>query len=190
MTHTHDDFECPILRDYINIKSWLAYEQNPYSMHWVRSGSCHRETPLGFDILPAITRLQTKMNIWLLHDTTTPRSSELGGCATLAQPVQPWVAAPSPVWLSIIIATMTHQHDSTSTSHYDIVALAASSSAWLGSTIASMTQYLHHVAVKSPRHHRQHDLTSTYRHRQYDSAASLPAWLDRDITQRLDHQYQ
>jgi hypothetical protein len=27
----HDDFECPSPRDYVDIKSWLAYEQNPYS---------------------------------------------------------------------------------------------------------------------------------------------------------------
>jgi hypothetical protein len=29
MTHTHDDFECPSLRDYVDTKSRLAYEKNP-----------------------------------------------------------------------------------------------------------------------------------------------------------------
>jgi hypothetical protein len=31
MTHTHDSFERPSPRDYVDTKSWLAYEQNPYS---------------------------------------------------------------------------------------------------------------------------------------------------------------
>jgi hypothetical protein len=121
----HDDFECPSPRDYVDTKSWLAYEQNPYSTHWVRSGSCHREMSLGYDILPAITRLQANTNIWLLHDATTPRCSELEGCATLPRPVQPWVAAPSTAWLGSIVASMTwqhhHQHDSASTSHNNLI---------------------------------------------------------------------
>jgi hypothetical protein len=50
MTHTHDDFECPSLRDYVASKSRLAYEQNSYSTHWVRLGSCRKETSLGYDI--------------------------------------------------------------------------------------------------------------------------------------------
>jgi hypothetical protein len=32
-THTHDDFECLSLRDYVDTKFWLTYEQNPYSTH-------------------------------------------------------------------------------------------------------------------------------------------------------------
>jgi hypothetical protein len=36
-TYTHDNFECPSPRAYVDIKSWLAYEQNPYSTCWVRS---------------------------------------------------------------------------------------------------------------------------------------------------------
>jgi hypothetical protein len=36
-THMHDNFECPSPRDYIDTKSWLAYEQNTYSTHWVWS---------------------------------------------------------------------------------------------------------------------------------------------------------
>jgi hypothetical protein len=49
-THTHDDFKCPSPKDYVDMKSWLAYEQNPYSTQWVVSSSCHRETSLGYDI--------------------------------------------------------------------------------------------------------------------------------------------
>jgi hypothetical protein len=33
-THMHNDFEYPSPRDYVDTKSWLAYEQNPYSTHW------------------------------------------------------------------------------------------------------------------------------------------------------------
>jgi hypothetical protein len=50
MTHRHDGFECPTPRDYVDTKSWLAYEQNPYSTHCVRSGTCHREMSLVYDI--------------------------------------------------------------------------------------------------------------------------------------------
>jgi hypothetical protein len=50
MTHRQDDFECPSSIDYIDTRSCLAYEQNSYSTHLVRSGSCHRETSLGYDI--------------------------------------------------------------------------------------------------------------------------------------------
>jgi hypothetical protein len=32
-THTHDDFECLNPRDFVDTKSWLAYERNPYSTH-------------------------------------------------------------------------------------------------------------------------------------------------------------
>jgi hypothetical protein len=111
MTHSHDNFECLSPRDYVETKSWPAYEQNPYSTHWVRSGSCHRETSLGYDILPAITQLQANMNIWLLHTVTTHRCSELGGYATLPQPVQSWVAVPSLAWLGNIVTSMTrHLH--------------------------------------------------------------------------------
>jgi hypothetical protein len=35
-THTHDGFESPSFRDYADTKSWLAYEQNPYSIHKIR----------------------------------------------------------------------------------------------------------------------------------------------------------
>jgi hypothetical protein len=57
MTHMHDGLECLSPTDYVDTKSWLAYEQNSYSTHSVRSGSCHRETSLGYDILTAMTRL-------------------------------------------------------------------------------------------------------------------------------------
>jgi hypothetical protein len=36
-------FECLSPRDYVDTKFRLAYEQNHYSTHWVRSGSCYRE---------------------------------------------------------------------------------------------------------------------------------------------------
>jgi hypothetical protein len=62
-THMHDGFECSTPRDYVDTKSWLTYVQNPYSTHLVRSGSCHRETTLGYDILPAITWLRANTNI-------------------------------------------------------------------------------------------------------------------------------
>jgi hypothetical protein len=29
----HDGFKCLNLGDYVDTKSWLAYEQNPYSTH-------------------------------------------------------------------------------------------------------------------------------------------------------------
>jgi hypothetical protein len=137
MTHRHDDFECLSLRDYVDTKSSLPYEQNPYSTHWVRSGSCHRETSLGYDTLPAITRLWANKNMRLHHDATTPQCSKLKGWASLPHLVQPWVAVPSPAWLSFYIASwpchpgsavasMTRhhhrQHDSLSTSHHSQVA--------------------------------------------------------------------
>jgi hypothetical protein len=37
MTHTYNVFECASPRGYVDTKSWLAYEQNPYSTCWVRS---------------------------------------------------------------------------------------------------------------------------------------------------------
>jgi hypothetical protein len=153
-THRHDDFECPSPRNYVDTESWLAYEQNPYLIHWVRSGSCHTKTSIGYDILSAITRLRANTNIRLLHTATTFRCFELRGYVTLPQLVQPWVAAPSPAWLSNTIASMTqqhrHQHDSACTLHCGQVALTASSPAWLSSTVISMTQHLHHTIAKWP----------------------------------------
>jgi hypothetical protein len=76
------------------------------------------------------------------------------GYVTLPQLVQPWVAAPSPAWLSNTIASMTqqhcHQHNSACTLHCDQVTSAAPSPAWLGSTVISMTQHLHHTIAKWP----------------------------------------
>jgi hypothetical protein len=176
MTNTHDSFECLSPRDYIDTKSWLAYEQNPYSIHWVRSGSCHRETSLGYDILHAISWLWANMNIWLLHDATTPRCSELGDCTTLTRPVQPWVATPSPAWLDNTVAIMTRhlhciaaklpwqrhrQHDSTAPSPAWLDIYIASRPSQPDSAIANMTQldnivtsmtrHLHRVTARSPR---------------------------------------
>jgi hypothetical protein len=36
-THAYNIFECASPRDYVDTKSWLAYEQNPYLTCWVRS---------------------------------------------------------------------------------------------------------------------------------------------------------
>jgi hypothetical protein len=133
MTHKHNDSECLSPRDYVDTMFWLAYEKNPYSTHWVRSGSCHREMSQGYDILPAITQLWANTNIRLLHNVTTPWCSELRGCANLPQPIQPLVAAPLLAWLGSIAISMTrhlhhaaakspqqhhHQNDSTSTSRH------------------------------------------------------------------------
>jgi hypothetical protein len=50
MTHTHDDFECPSSKDYVDTKSWLAYEQNPYSARWVRSNAKWTRTLLALRV--------------------------------------------------------------------------------------------------------------------------------------------
>jgi hypothetical protein len=62
-----------------------------------------------------------------------------------------------------------HQHDST-----------ALSPAWLGSTVASMTQHLYRTMAKSSRQ----------RHSQHNSTAPSSAWLSIDITQWLNHRHQ
>jgi hypothetical protein len=126
------------------------------------------------------------MNIRLLYDATTPRCSDLRGCTTLLQSVQPWVTVPSPAWLDSIVVSMTRylhraaaesprqhrcQHDS-----------ATLSLAWLGiyivprpscpdNAVVSMTRHLHRVVAKSPRQ----------RHRQHDSAALSLSWLNINI---------
>jgi hypothetical protein len=38
-THTHNNFECPSPRNYVDTKSRLAYELNPYSTCWIRSSA-------------------------------------------------------------------------------------------------------------------------------------------------------
>jgi hypothetical protein len=163
MTHSHDDIEHPSPRDYVDTKSWLAYERNPYSTQWIRSSSCHREMSLGYDIWLAIPQLQANTNIRLLHDATTPRCSDLRGCATLS---------------CSVIVSMTrqhyHQHDSTSTSRHGQVTSAALLLAWLSSIVASMTRHLHHVMTMSPQQLR----------RQHDSAALSPAWFGIYIVSR------
>jgi hypothetical protein len=74
---------------------------------------------------------------------------------------------------------MTQQHrrwhDSTYISRSSAVASVAPSPTWLGSTVASITQHLHHAVAKS---HRQC-------HRQHDSATPSPAWLDIYTTPSL-----
>jgi hypothetical protein len=74
MTHTHNDFKCLSPRDYVDTMFWLAYQQNPYSTHGVRSSSWHREMSLGYDILSVITRLRANMNIsddWHANPTSS-----------------------------------------------------------------------------------------------------------------------
>jgi hypothetical protein len=152
MTHRHTNFECLSPRDYVDTKSWLGYEQNPYSTHWVRSGSCHREASLGYDILPAITQLRANMNIWLLHTTTTLR------CKTLPQPIQPWVVSPSLVWLGSTISSMTrHLHRTVGKSpwqrHHQHHSIAPSTS-WLGIYITPWSSCLDSaIANKTQKHH-------------------------------------
>jgi hypothetical protein len=180
ITHTQDDFECPSPRDYVDTKSCLAYEQNRYSTHWVMSGYCHRETPLGYNILPAITQERAKKNISLLHDATTTRYSKLGGCATLLHQIQPWVTPPSPTWIDSNIVSMTpHIHRATVMSprqHHRQHDSAAPSPAWLdiyikpqpsgpGSTVTSKTR----------QHRRKHDSISKSRSSQVITAAPSPA---------------
>jgi hypothetical protein len=62
--------------------------------------------------------------------------------------------------------------------------------AWLDSTVASMTRYLHHTTVKLPRQHRyQHDSVSTSRHDQVASAAPSPAWLSSTVASMSQYLY-
>jgi hypothetical protein len=83
------------------------------------------------------------------------------------------------------------------------------SPAWLGSTIGSMTRYLHRASM-TQQHCSQHDLTcyitsrpsclgstiasmTRWRHHTASniiSATPLSAWLNSDITQWLDRQHQ
>jgi hypothetical protein len=113
-TDAHGNFECPNPGDNVAIKFWLAYEQNTYSTHWVRSGSYHREISLSYDIcllslgyMPTWISVMIGMPIRLLHVVTTPRYSELVGCASLPQIVQPWVTVPSSTWLDSTATSMT-----------------------------------------------------------------------------------
>jgi hypothetical protein len=170
-THMHDDFEYSSPRDYVDTKSWLAYKQNSYSTHRVRSGSCHRETYLGYDILLAITRLRDNTNIiddWYANST----SSHYDSTSMLqAQGLRNLTTTGTTLSCSTIVSITRqyhHQYDSTYISRHDQVALVASSPAWLSDIVISMTHHLHRAAAKLPRQcHRQHDL-----------AASLSLWLD------------
>jgi hypothetical protein len=173
-THRHDDFECPSPRDYVDTKSCLAYEQNPYSTLWVRSGSCHRETSLGYDIyLLSLgykpTWISDFFMMWQLLDApilgaAQPYHSQYN--LELQCHHQHDSTALLPAWLGIYIApwpshlgsavtsmTQQHwrQHDSASTSPDGQVFSAASSPAWLDSIVTSMTRHLHHITAKSPR---------------------------------------
>jgi hypothetical protein len=182
--------------------SWLAYEKNPYSTHWVRLGSCHRETSLGYDIF--LLSLGYKPT-WI-SDFFTMRQhfdAPISGLCNLT--------TASTTLSYSVIASMTrhlhhaatklprqhrHQHDSaallptwlSSILHRGQVNPAASSLAWLGSIVASMTQHLHRVTAKSPwQHRRQHDSVSTSCHSQAAPAASSPTWLGSIVTSMTRH---
>jgi hypothetical protein len=129
------------------------------------------------------------MNIRLLHNATTPRYSNLRGCATLPHPVQPWVIVPSLAWLGSTIASMTRhlhrvvaksprqhrrQHDSACSSRHSQVTSTASLLAWLDSIIASMTRYRHCAVANSPRQC----------HSKHDSTAPSSAWLGTYLASR------
>jgi hypothetical protein len=141
MTHTHDGFQCSSPRDYLDTKSYLDYEQNPYSTHKVKSGSCHRVTSQGYDI--SLLSLSYKLR-WI-SDFFSMRQHLDGLISGATQPYHsqynPWVAAPSPAWLGSTIISMTqHLHCATIKSpwqHHHRHDLAALSPAWLGINIAS-----------------------------------------------------
>jgi hypothetical protein len=42
MTHAHDGFKYLSPRDYVDTKSWLAYEQNPCSTYMIKSERLNR----------------------------------------------------------------------------------------------------------------------------------------------------
>jgi hypothetical protein len=129
------------------------------------------------------------MNRQHYHQHNSTSTSRRGQVASVA---------PSLAWLSSIVISMTRhlhhdvaksprqhhqqycfQHDSVSTSHCGQVTSEAPLLVWLGSTITSMTQPLHHATtnvastMSSPvelgsavvslirQHHCQHDSTST-----------------------------
>jgi hypothetical protein len=154
-------------KDYVDTKSSLASEENPCSSQWVRSYSCHRETSLGYDILPTITWLQANTNIWLLYDAATPQCSELRGCATLPQWVQPWVVASRPGWLGSIVTSMTqHLHCATAKSpqqRYGQHDMAPLSPSWLDTYTASRPSHLGSTVARITQPHcRQHVTPACY----------------------------
>jgi hypothetical protein len=175
MTHRHDGFECPSTIDYVDTKSCLAYGQNSYSTHWIRSCSYNWETSLGNDIF----LLSLGYKPTLISEFFTMRQHHDALISGVAQPYHS----------QYNLELQCHrQHDSIATSHHDQVTLTASSPIWLGSIIASITQHLHHVAAKSPRQCcHQHDSISTSRHGQYVPAAPLPAWLGSIVVSMTCH---
>jgi hypothetical protein len=137
--------------------------------HWVRSGSCHRETSLGYD------------NFLLSLDYKPTRTSDFFMMrqhlnAPISGAAQPYHSQYNP-WVTIMTQQHCHQHDSASTSFCDQVAPALSSPAWLGSIVANMTRHLHHVVAKLLRQ----------RHHQHDSATLSPAWLSSIVTSMTRH---
>jgi hypothetical protein len=141
-------------RDYADTKSWLAYEQNPYSTHWVRSDSCHRKTSLAYNILSTITWVRANTNIFDDCHTNLTSPHYDNTSMLRAQGLRNLTTTSTTSSCSAIASmTLQHrrQHDSTYTSRRDQVTLAAPSPAWLGNTVISMIRHLHHVADKSPR---------------------------------------
>jgi hypothetical protein len=161
----HDDFKCLNPRDYLDTKSWLAFEQNPYLTHWVRSGSCCEETSLCYDSLPAITRLRANMNIigdWHVNPTSshcdnTPMLWHRGAAhpyhnqynLELQCRCQHDSAVPSLEWLIIYIAPRSSRLDS---------AAAALSPAWLGIYIVPWPNRHSSAIVSMTRQRRRQDL--------------------------------
>jgi hypothetical protein len=165
MTHRHDCFECPSPRDYVDTKSWLAYEQNLYSIDWARSGSCHRETSLGYDIslLSLGYKLTRISNFFTMRQHLD---------APILGAVQPYhneynlELRCTPAWLGKIVTSMTrHLHCTAARSpqlrhrQHDSVAprphgLESISPAWHSSIVTSMTQHMHRATAKSPRQRR------------------------------------
>jgi hypothetical protein len=177
-THRHDDLECSSPRDYVDTKSRLAYEQNPYSINWVRSGSCHRETSPCYGILSAITRLQANTNIRFLHDAQH-LDAPISGAA------QPTTSSTTLSCSAIASMTWQHyrQHDSTSTSRRGQVTSTTSSPAWPDSIVASMTQHLHRATVELPQQrHHQHDSVAPLLARHDIYIASWPSCPDDTIS--------
>jgi hypothetical protein len=146
MTHRHDCSKCSSPRDYVDTKSWLAYEQNPYSIHWVRLDFCHKETSLGYDI----SLLSLGYKPTRICDFFTMRQHLDALISGVVQPYhsQHDSVTLSPVWLGIYIAPRPSRLDS---------------------FVTSMTRHLHRVVVKSPQqrchqHHHQHDSASLLCH--------------------------
>jgi hypothetical protein len=161
----HDDFECPSPRDYVDTKSCLAYEQNPYSTHWVRLGSCYRGTSLGYNILSTITWLWANTNIinnWHANLTSSHYDNTL---MLHARGLHNLNTASTTLSCSAIASMTWYLHRTTANSpqlcrhQHDSI---ASSPAWLSIYIVSPPSCPgSDVACMTQQHHHQHDSTYT-----------------------------